>query len=317
MTRRGFTNNINIGNAIQYFRESSYISQSKLAKGICSVATLSRIESGERDADSLLLETLLERLGKTSNQFEIILSDADYILYQKREEIKKQLADKNFEEEHRLLMEYEKVALSKGPVHKQFICTCKALLNELNGKEVATTIGLLLDAITCTIPDFKTTNINEYCLSYSELNIIIDIVDRMLIEGIFDKAKELVQQVLNYLDIHETIGENNRIYQRAALLAGRIFMQEKNLKRALEICDKGLEKNIGSRRMDYIGELYLIKAKATEGLLKQNCEWNPAHRECLRLYFQAYYMLDFSDNHTEAEEIKRHLKEEYQWADID
>lgn len=315
MSKNIMVNN-NIGTAIQYFRKSSHISQSKLGKGICSVATLSRIEAGQRDADSLLLETLLERLGKTSNQFELILTEADYALYQSREAIKKQLSKRNYQEASHLLEEYEREAAMRGSVHKQFIGTCKALLNEINGKDVLITIDLLMEAISYTVPDFKTTNIRKYYLSYSELNIIIDIVERMISAGITDKAREIILQVLDYLDFHQTMEDNSIIYSRAALLAGRICMQEQNLAGALEMCNWGLEKSKESRKMDYIGELYLIKAKSTEGLLKLKYEWSPTHKECLKLYLNAYYMLDFCDDCVMAEEIKGHLKEEYQWADI-
>lgn len=306
----------NIGAVIQYFRKSSFISQSQLGKGICSVATLSRIEAGERDADSLLLETLLERLGKTCNQFELILTEDDYALYQSREAIKKQLSMRNYREASHLLEEYEKEAAMRGSVHKQFIGTCKALLNEISGKDVLITIDLLMEAFSYTVPDFKDTNICKYHLSYSELSIITDIVDRMITAGIIKKAREIILQVLDYLDNQKTTEENNYIYTRAALLAGRIYLREHNPSRALEMCNRGIEKTKGSRKMDYIGELYLIKAKSTENLLKLNYEWSPTHKECLKLYLLAYYMLDFCEDRVAAEEIKCHLKEEYQWADI-
>lgn len=309
--------NNKIGSAIQYFRESYQISQSRLAKGLCSVATLSRIEAGERDVDSLLLETLLERLGKTANQFEIILTDNDYILYQNREDIKNRIRDNNYIEACDLLDEYEKNAADKGSVHMQFIGTCKALLNEMSGGAVETTIKLLMEAISYTVPDFKENKINDYYLSNSELDIIINVVQRMITTGMTERAKEILLQVVEYLDVHNSVEESTRLYPRTAVLAGSFFMQERDFIRALEMCNKGLERNKGSRKMDHIGELYLIKARSTEGLLKLNNEWSPLHEGCIKLYLQAYYLLDFCEEYDKSEMIKKYLKEEYQWADID
>lgn len=309
--------NNKIGSAIQYFRESYHISQSKLCKGLCSVATLSRIEAGERDVDSLLLETLLERLGRMPNQFEMILTDFDYLLYQNREEIKKQIEDNNYSKAYTLLNEYEQIAASKGTVHLQFIITCKAMLNELNGGAVEATIELFMEAISNTVPDFKENNIKDYLLSNSELNIIIDVVQHMIAAGMVERAKEILIQVLDYFDSHNSMEENDRLYPKVAVIASRLFMQDHDLERALEMSDKGLEINKGSRKMDYLGELSLIKAQTSEGLLKENKDWKLSQNDCLKLYLQAYYVLDFCEEYTTTEKIKKHLQEEYKWAGID
>jgi hypothetical protein len=111
--------------------------------------------------------------------------------------------------------------------------------------------------------------------------------------------------------------ENNRLYPKVAIIASRLFLQEQDLNRALEMCNKGLEKNKGSRKIDYLGELSLIKAQTTEGLLKEQNKWDVSQQVCLKLYLQAYYIIDFCEEHTTAEKIKKYLQEEYKWADID
>lgn len=309
--------NNKIGSAIQYFRESYQISQGRLCMGLCSVATLSRIEAGERDVDSLLLETLLERLGRMPNQFELILTESDYDLYQKREEIKKQVANKEYTSASALLQEYEQIATSKGNVHIQFVKAYKALLNELDGGTIETTIDLLMQAITCTVPDFKTNEIKDYYLSNIELNIIVDILQRMAAAGMNENAKQILKQVLDYLEFHTSIEENNNLYSRVAIIACRLYIKENNLKKALEICNRGYEKSKGNRKMDFLGELTFLKARATEGLLKLEIDWQEKKKNCLKLYLQAYYVLSFCEENDTAEEIREHLKEEYQWEDID
>lgn len=317
MTNEFEMENNKIGSAIQYFRETYQISQSKLCRGLCSVATFSRIEAGERDVDSLLLEALLERLGKTPNQFEIILTDIDYILYQNREEVKRQINNQNSETAQVLLVEYEKTAASKGSVHMQFIMNYRALLNELFGGKVEDTVELLMDAISCTVPDFMTNRIKDYYLSNSELNIIIDIIKRLISFRMIKRAKEILDQVLEYMGEHQLIEENNRLYPKVAVIASQIYIQEKDYQRALEMCNKGLEMNKGSRKIDYQGDLLLLKAKAIEEILKANDEWISGHQECLKLYLQAYYIFDFCEEHLTASKIKKHLEEEYQWEGID
>ncbi len=308
--------NNKIGAAIQYFRESYGISQSKLCKGLCSVATLSRIEAGERDVDSLLLETLLERLGRMPNQFELILTDFDYLIYQNRMTIKDLIQEKNWDKAYELLQEYEHITASKGSTHMQFVVYCRALLNESQGGAVEDTINLLMEAITYTVPDFTTYKIMDYYLSSSELGIIIDIIQRMILAGIIDNAKDILEQVLKYLELQALSEDTNHTYTKVAVIACKLYLSEDNIMKAQEMCDKGLEKSKGSRRMDYLGDLYSIKAKTTELLLKQEGKWDVSDNECLKYYLQAYHIYHFFEDNTEAELIKKHLEEEFQWADI-
>lgn len=311
-------NNNNIGSAIQYFRETYHISQSRLCKGICSVSTLSRIEAGERDIDAFILETLLERLGKIPYQFELILTDFDYEAYQSRMEINKLIEDKAIDEAHKLINGYDELASDKGTPHMQFIMLCKARLNELNGGKPEKTIEMLMEAISCTVPDFSTDAISEYFLSYSEFGIILEILQKMILFGMTDRAQKTLDHIIDYMFWHSQMEHNINIYPKVAAIGGRLLLEQNELDKALDLCNKGLEKNKSSRRMGYLGEIYLIKAQATEGKFKSAGLWLTCDKgECISLYLKAYHLFNFFDNYTVADKIKKHLQEEYQWVDID
>ena len=80
--------NINtVGEILGFYREKYSLKQSDVCAGICSVASLSKIENGSKEADSLTLETLLGRIGKEALQFEMILNDYDYSLWELRRKI--------------------------------------------------------------------------------------------------------------------------------------------------------------------------------------------------------------------------------------
>lgn len=309
--------NNKIGSAILYFRENYKISQIKLCKGLCSVPTLSRIEAGARDVDSLLLEALLERLGKTPNQFELILSDLDYESFQNREEIKKHIEERNVASAEQMLNLYEKIFASKGNVHKQFIVACRALLNEIRHGDVKETIDLLLEAISYTVPDFTASEILDYYLSSTELNIIIDIIQRMFAADMVERAKDILFQVLSYLDNQTSLEENNELYPKVAITGCRLFQRENNPSRALELCMKGIERYSYSRKLDYRAELALIKAQTTEALAKAEGCFEQSFTDCRRLYLEAYYINEFCEEYDVAEEIMLHLQEVYQWEDTD
>jgi transcriptional regulator with XRE-family HTH domain len=306
-----------IGFAIQYYREKYNISQSTLCKGLCSVATLSRIEAGEREADGLLLEILLQRMGMTPDKFELILTEVDYEAFQKREEIENLINQKDFITASELLSSYKKVMNSKGNVHQQFIIRTQAQLNELLGGSVERTIELLTQAISYTVPGFKTNDIKDYYLSNTELNIIIEIAQRMLLLDKVSRAKEILFQVLEYLELHYSLEIMNELYPKVAIIVCGILLQESDYDRALQVCNNGLEKNKSSRKLDYRGELSLIKAQIAEALYQSQADKNADQKEFLKWYLQAYFVFDFSGEHNKAGDIKRHLQEEYPWVNID
>jgi len=311
-------NNNNIGSAIQYFRETYHISQSKLCKGICSVSTLSRIEAGERDIDGFILETFLERLGRIPYQYELILNDSDYEAYQSRMEINKLIEDKAIDEARRLVNEYDELVSDKGTPHRQFVMVCNARLNELEGGKPEATIDMLMEAISCTVPDFNTDEISEYFLSYSEFGIILEILQKLILFKMTDRAHKTLNQIIDYMFWHSQMEHNVNIYPKVAAIGSRFLLEQNELDRALELSNKGLEMNKGSRRMDYIGELNLIKAQATEGKFKAVGLWKSCDKgECINLYLKAYYSFKFFEEYTVTDMIKKHLQEEYQWEDID
>lgn len=304
-----------IGSVIRYFREIYRISQSKLCKGLCSITTLSRIEAGERDVDSLLLEALLERLGKTTNQFELILSDSDYILYQTREEINEQIRAGNFEKAEDLLNAYMKETRIKGNIHKQFTAAAFARLNQLRGGDDELTMDMLTKAIEYTVPDFKTNRIKDQYLSHTELIIIMEIVRHMLNADMYSGAAEIILQVMDYLDKRDLGEKSSNMYTEVAVTACKLFIKENNPEKALEICKKALSKVSGYLKLDNLGELSLIKAMMTEKIQKKEDKWESGKKECLKLYLQAYHIFAFCGDTNEAYRIRKHLMEEYEWED--
>jgi tetratricopeptide (TPR) repeat protein len=217
-----------------------------------------------------------------------------------------------------MINEYDILASGKGTPHKQFILVCKARLNELKYGKPETTIDILMEAITCTVPDFNTNEIADYFLSISEFNIILEILQKMISLGMDDHAHKILNQIINYLYWHNQMEQNTSIYPKTAAIGGRFFMEQNDLDRALEICNKGLEMNKGSRKMDYIGELNLIKGRITEAKYKAAGLWESSNKEeCIRLYLKAYHIFCFFGDNIKTDRIKKHLREGYQWEDID
>ena len=82
-----------IGEIIRTERCVQRINLKMLAKGLCSIPTLSRIETGECFASVELIKELLSRVGKSAEKLELIVPSEEYKLEEKKEYVL-QLADK-------------------------------------------------------------------------------------------------------------------------------------------------------------------------------------------------------------------------------
>jgi transcriptional regulator with XRE-family HTH domain len=306
-----------IGTAIKYFRQKYNISQGELCEGLCSVTTLFRIEVGERSADVLLLQMLFQRLGKSQNEFELIISDTDYELIKMRGEIERKIRDKNLETACELLEAYEKRANQETTVEKQFIARNKAFLYELEGGETETVIKLLAEAIAYTVPNFGTKVMKDHYFGKTELKIMIDIIDRYISIGKKEDAKEIIIKIMEYLDLHNSMEADKELYPKLAVMAAGILIQEEELEKALELCNRGIIKCKGSRKLEFQGELAAIKAGILETVYKKENNWEQHKKECLQYYLQAYYVYEFYEEQDKTENLREYLKEEYQWASTD
>ena len=78
---------IKTGSMLCQIREQKKISQKKLCAGVCSVATLSKYECGERTPDGLLFFFFMQRMGMAPDDFAVMLSDEEFQYYKWKEAI--------------------------------------------------------------------------------------------------------------------------------------------------------------------------------------------------------------------------------------
>lgn len=71
-------NNTTIGAIISTLRYEKKCSRRKLCQGLCSTQMLMKIENDAADVDKFMLDMLLQRLGKSSDKLEVILSQEEY-----------------------------------------------------------------------------------------------------------------------------------------------------------------------------------------------------------------------------------------------
>ncbi len=140
-----------IGCMIYKIRTEKEIHQEELCRGVCSVPTLSRLETGERRPDILIFNTLLQRLGVDSNIIDIVLSLEEFEYFIKRRNVEISLSTEEYERAERELEELERD--EEGGLRRQDIYRLYGALYLSWGKEKEAE-EYLHKAILETVPEF-------------------------------------------------------------------------------------------------------------------------------------------------------------------
>ncbi len=231
----------NIGKIIYTLRTCNNVSQEKLARGLCSVPALSRIEACERIPDKLLLDALMQRLGKSPDKLESIVSAGGYELYLYREKIQSHIVDGNYEEAKIVLGKYAEKKEAEEKVNKQYILKIRAALSELADKDVEKSRKYIEEAIRITMPEGGLAALENSLLSISEIQLLL-----MEISHYKSNDDEEVWNVLNqlnhYVKVHYTDEEELvKIYVKIARAEARILLERKRYDKAVEICESALD----------------------------------------------------------------------------
>src|SRR5690554_3061941 len=75
-----------LGDIIRMTRKSLSITQEQLSEDICSVETLSRIETGKQDPSRDVYELLMERMGRIRERAYSMLSVSDFKVLEKTQQ---------------------------------------------------------------------------------------------------------------------------------------------------------------------------------------------------------------------------------------
>ena len=121
-----------LGILLRNLRKIQGINQKELSRGICSLSTLSRFESGEREPSKIVFDALISKLGKNSNKWEIILSENDKLLIKCRNYIDYLIKSEKWLHLEKAIKDYEKLIKIDNNLNEQYICLINAIIYNKN-----------------------------------------------------------------------------------------------------------------------------------------------------------------------------------------
>lgn len=286
-----------VGNVILHFRKNKNISQTQVCEGICTEMTLSRVEIGDREFDSLISEALLGRIGKTANRFEFVLDEEDYYLYTHREKIKQCVEKKNPKQAEVYLKEYENHSKKDNILNQQFIFYYRAMIQKLKGGQELEIIELFHKAINLTRPDYKKKRKKQMLFNQIEVAIIYQL---FLYENY---EEDMLYSLLHFMDDFYDAEERERLeipflyhlvqrYERE----NNFHSVEKNAEKAIEIINQG-------RGYLHLNDFYFNKIKAQERIYYNQPGWDERKEELIEGCKNSYYMYMIEEEPEKMQEV--------------
>ena len=172
-------------------RKEQEINQKELIRGVCSLSTLSRFESGEREPSKILFDALISKLGKNSNKWEIILNENDKLLIKLKNYIEYLIKVEKWEHLEEALNHYKELIKFDKNLNNQYLSLIKAFIykntKEYKKAQKECIIGLELTNFKINLENFKIDTL----LSENELRLVC-LLGEVLVE----------ENVINNLDIY-------------------------------------------------------------------------------------------------------------------
>ena len=292
-----------VGILIQQIRKEKKIKGSKLALGLCSKQVLMDIEADQNEADILMLDILMQRMGQSPDKFEMILRRDAYNMIRLRDVIEKTINQGKWMLAEKLLHSYP----ARTSVDQMYHYRTKASLMYHNGGNCKDAEINLQKAITVTLPNFSYARIEEYMISTVEMENILAL-ERMHLEEKYKTAsvtdmdmteeKQHLEICMNYIERHfEDPEEHAKIYSKCAWLLAGIHYLSKNYIDTIRYCERGIE--VLRRNTILYFMLPLLKlgteAQKAMGIVPEQSKWMQYYEHLMWIwenYAEDWYPID-------------------------
>lgn len=297
-----------VGKMIRYYRNRLGLSQEIICKGICSVATLSRIEWEERYVDLMTTQTLLERLGIEINCFEMVLDEKDFKLFKLREQIEKDFNGKKYLLVQQNLNRYRKLINEKQVLHQQFCSYMDVKLEFVQGHIDIDLIEKIKAALKYTQKDIDDIG-NTELFSLIEFELMFFLKKCEKKEDYEFELQKLIHYSLTHYSYCQMRDVAAPLYMELIM-----FHQEHNnyikmindAEEALLLLQKGSS-------LKYIADFRFLKAKATylyvQDLFENEIFNKTIKQKIFDECYMAYCIFEYERNEKKTKEVENFLME--------
>lgn len=246
-----------------------------MAEGICSEQMLYDIEKDRRESDPLIIDILLQRLGKSPNKLERILPSKMYYMIRFRDLLEKAILKGKKKLSDDILKQYpNQTSVDQMYRYRMQACLLHRINHDLEGAK-----HNLQSAISLTLPDFTYEKIDKFLISTIEIENLLAL-EQLRIESRPDRDQSTekwhLEILMDFINENFTDEEEHaKIYSKCAWLLATIYFNEEDYMRTISLCSKGIE---GLRRNAILYFMFPLLVLITEaekklGINPDNSKW--------------------------------------------
>ena len=274
------------------------ISQEQLSEGICSVATLSRVENGERLPNKANFDALMQRMGHSGEMYDAYVSEQDFQIHEKKFAIRQAIMQFDLSLAKELLEELDLLIQEDDKFDYQFVSYCKMIVFKSKSNLNETLEGLKT-AIKITQPRYGNIKLYELFLSFDEITILNNIANIYPELGDYDKGISLLYEIRDYMNLKYINSEERmRLYPMILYNLSKWLGLRGRYKEAIEICDIGIESCQNSGRAKLLCRILYNKAWSMSKLKTYK------EQEYIKVLMQSYYVALALGEYEAAEKYK-------------
>lgn len=304
-----------VGDIVRRMREEEGMSLEQLSRGLCSAATLSRIEAGEREMDFLMASRVFQRLGYKIDKFEIYASEEELTQWDQRQRMEELAAGGQTKALEQALGQYQESwgeEIKKKPLQRQFIKYMEGLAKKQK-KEWKEAEQLLRASASETISGWEKES-ETAALGELEMKILSCLADVCEELGQNENAETMRGMLIRNIGRkEERMRTYLALYTELLCKNAKKILEEKGSARTLRSVDQCLQIMQEEKKICHWPELLHIKSQCLETLFQ---EGKKEKETMLKSWQKTYYIYRLYERQEEAEKIRTYLEEAYQWECI-
>lgn len=190
-----------VGDFLRETRLRKGYTQEEVSYGICTTASLSRIENGAQKPGRLILEKLFERLGTENNLFNSFVSREEMELYIAIQTLIRNVTDGDLHRIEEQIDIVEKLTQNTSELERQSLFWAKGELATQKYGNDCEAMDCFMKAVQITLPDFDGKNpLRNHLLTFDEIIIINSIAVRHGENGDLLTAIQLDMWLKEYME---------------------------------------------------------------------------------------------------------------------
>lgn len=231
-----------IGAILENERRKRNINRSRFAEGVCTPQMILKIESNECETDLLLLKILFQRLGKSPDKLEFIMSKEEYDKVRARDMIEELILKGKSDKAQYLLDKYFSFLDDKVHTHKMYYYRTRAYLLARTGGSISEAKEYIIKALDITLPGWQEKPLSKFLISTYEMENLLAYGKFIYMEGDVEHAKEHFEKCSKYIDERfDDREERAKIYGKCVWLLGKVYDGKEYDMRIADLCEKALK----------------------------------------------------------------------------